>query len=485
MPESALDFRQVGLVEESPVAWRLQTNAANFNIQRVFLGSYQQVRTNGAQLAINLVANISGHRNHRRCHRNAKRDGCSGQQFAPLLATKGFVNKADEHPLLLFEHAATCRDVRLLNDHGIGRLRRLQRNRIAAPCRSHRLRINGSGAVLANHSIGRFIKSHPSANLAGIEHRRDFSVRLLIEPETNFCAVLLSLEAVQVAVGDLRQWNLYLTVGEADCRGRRKGALALGIDKLRGQHGNKHERENVDRGHPQALPARRPGSLAALRCRNCIRHGLALLRVKQNHQRRESQNRYEKEKIIPYNRPDQRHLTLGRRNHTTFRKLINCDATRKCIAVVTRKNFCKLIRTLPFTNITPKAIATIPPSSVPRKLISSVEFSVTAERIRTVSAPSRSTIKKTKKNSPIHASFPASNPTLPSISPFILRPVFIMKITMVTTKKAATSMTHPSNTSSFRFSRESRIATPMLPANAAPSAAYTAFRRSLRPIFDR
>src|SRR5208283_5475468 len=115
--------------------------------------------------------------------------------------------------------------------------------------------------------------------------------------------------------------------------------------------------------------------------------------------------------------------------------ITSCAATRRRIAVVTRKNFCRLIRTLPFTNITPKAIAHSTPSSVPRKLISSVEFSVTAERISTVSAPSRSTIRKTKKKRPIHASLPASKPTLPSIWPFSLRPVFIMKITMVMTKK--------------------------------------------------
>ena len=66
------------------------------------------------------------------------------------------------------------------------------------------------------------------------------------------------------------------------------------------------------------------------------------------------------------------------------------------MAVVTRKNFCRLMRTLPLTNITPKAIAASTPSSVPRKLISSVEFSDTAERISTVSAPSRSTIRKMK-----------------------------------------------------------------------------------------
>ena len=149
----------------------------------------------------------------------------------------------------------------------------------------------------------------------------------------------------------------------------------------------------------------------------------------------------------------------------------NCKATRNRMAVVTRKNFCRLIRTLPLTNITPKAMAASTPSSVPRKLINSVEFKETAERISTVSAPSRSTIRNTKKNRPIQASSPASRPTLPSIWPFSLRPVFIMKITMVMTKKAATSMIQPSNTSSFQFSREITTAIPMLPTKAQPRAA--------------
>ncbi len=208
VPESALDFRQVGFVQESAIARRLQVDAANFHVQRIFLGSDQQVRADGAQFAINLVANIGGDRNHRRRHGHAKRDGRAGQQFAPLLAPEGFVNEPDEHPLLLFEHAAAGRDVRLLNNHGVSRLRRLERNRIAAARRAHRLRIDGRGAVLANHSVARLVKADRSANLAGIEHRSDFAIRLLIEPETNRRAVLLRLEAVQVAIGNLRQRNL-------------------------------------------------------------------------------------------------------------------------------------------------------------------------------------------------------------------------------------------------------------------------------------
>ncbi len=46
-----------------------------------------------------------------------------------------------------------------------------------------------------------------------------------------------------------------------------------------------------------------------------------------------------------------------------------------------------------------------------------------------------------------------------------------MKTTMVTTKKAATSMIQPSKTSSFHLSREITMAMPMLPAKAAARAA--------------
>jgi hypothetical protein len=52
---------------------------------------------------------------------------------------------------------------------------------------------------------------------------------------------------------------------------------------------------------------------------------------------------------------------------------------------------------------------------------------------------------------PIHASSRANSPILPSISPLSLRPVFIMKMIMVTTKTAATSMTQPSKMSSFQL----------------------------------
>ena len=141
------------------------------------------------------------------------------------------------------------------------------------------------------------------------------------------------------------------------------------------------------------------------------------------------------------------------------------------MTVVTRKNFCRLMRTLPLTNITPNRMATLTPSNVPRKLSTSVEFSETAPSMRTDSTPSRSTIRKTRRNKPKAAFLPASDPTLPSMCPLRARPVFIMKMIIVTTKKAAANMIQPSNMSWFHWVRESRMAMPMLPINAEIRAA--------------
>ena len=150
--------------------------------------------------------------------------------------------------------------------------------------------------------------------------------------------------------------------------------------------------------------------------------------------------------------------------------MVNCAATKNRITVVTRKNFCRLMRTLPFTNITPNMTAAETPSSVPIKLNRALDSSFTADRIRTVSPPSRRTIRKTKRKTPNCDPRPASEPILPSISLFNFFPVFIMKMIMVTTKNAAPSITQPSKMSSLSWSRESRMATPMLATTADASA---------------
>ena len=97
VPESSLDLGQVRFVQKSAVARRLQVDASHLHIQRVFLRSHEQVRADGAQLAIDLVADVGSHRNHRGGHGNTQGDGRAGQQFTPLLAAEGFVDKPREH----------------------------------------------------------------------------------------------------------------------------------------------------------------------------------------------------------------------------------------------------------------------------------------------------------------------------------------------------------------------------------------------------
>ena len=96
-----------------------------------------QIGADGPQFAVDLVADVGGYGNHCCRHGHAQRDGGSRQQFAPLLAPERFVYEPDEHRLLLCEHATPGRNVRLLNDHGIGGLRCLKRHRIASPGRPY------------------------------------------------------------------------------------------------------------------------------------------------------------------------------------------------------------------------------------------------------------------------------------------------------------------------------------------------------------
>ena len=90
-PEHAFDFGQVGFVQVSAVAGRLQIDAADLDVQRVFLRGDDQVGAVGAQLAADLVADIGGHGDHGRRHAHAQHDGHSGQQLAALLPPEGLI----------------------------------------------------------------------------------------------------------------------------------------------------------------------------------------------------------------------------------------------------------------------------------------------------------------------------------------------------------------------------------------------------------
>ena len=99
------DLGQVGFAEEGAVARRLQVHSADFDVERIFLRSDDQVGADGAQFAIDLVADVGGDGDHGRRHGHAQRDSGAGEQFAPLLPPEGFVDEPHEHRLLLLR---TC-----------------------------------------------------------------------------------------------------------------------------------------------------------------------------------------------------------------------------------------------------------------------------------------------------------------------------------------------------------------------------------------
>src|ERR1700722_14561322 len=89
VPEGALNLREISFVQECAIARRLQIDPANFHIQSIFLGSYYQVRADGPQFAIDLVADIGRDPNHGSGDCDAQSDGRASQQFTTLLATEG------------------------------------------------------------------------------------------------------------------------------------------------------------------------------------------------------------------------------------------------------------------------------------------------------------------------------------------------------------------------------------------------------------
>src|SRR5271154_6436974 len=145
------------------------------------------------------------------------------------------------------------------------------------------------------------------------------------------------------------------------------------------------------------------------------------------------------------------------------------------MTVVTRKNRCRLIFTLPRMNNTPNTTATAIPSSVPVKLSISVEFSVTADKISTVSTPSRSTNRNTKKKSPTFdiPAPPVYFEIFSSIEPFIVLAVLCMNQIMLITKTAAASITQPSTMSELYGVCASTTATAMLATTADPNPQNT------------
>ena len=98
------------------------------------------------------------------------------------------------------------RDVGFPNDDGIGGLfRACSGIGLQPPVMPTDCALIGRGAVLADHAIGSLVEAHGAANLAGVEDRGDFAVRLLVEPEANLGPIFLGFKAMEIAVGNLRR----------------------------------------------------------------------------------------------------------------------------------------------------------------------------------------------------------------------------------------------------------------------------------------
>ena len=118
-----LIFGRSASLRNAPSVGGLRLTPPISTIERIFLRGDNQIRADGAKFAIDLVPDIGRNGNHRRGNGHTERNGRACQQLAPLLPSEGFVNQPDEHRLLLCEHAATSRNVRLLDNYRVRCLR--------------------------------------------------------------------------------------------------------------------------------------------------------------------------------------------------------------------------------------------------------------------------------------------------------------------------------------------------------------------------
>jgi len=82
-----------------------------------------QVGTDGAKFAIDLIPNVRGDSNHCGRDRYTQRNGSARQQLAPFFAVERIRKPAGRTSLTVVRTCDTGRNVRLLDNHRVGRLR--------------------------------------------------------------------------------------------------------------------------------------------------------------------------------------------------------------------------------------------------------------------------------------------------------------------------------------------------------------------------
>ena len=234
-------------------------------------------------------------------------------------------------------------------------------------------------------------------------------------------------------------------------RGRQR-AHALGIDKFRGDHQDEQERAGIHRNHPQALAAGAPQRLAALGRRIGKGSRLAALDLEQHHQGGQGDDGDEKEQVVADDGADQRHLLARRGKHAVFRKLVQAgnDQLRRHEEQNGSGDPEELLQIDAHAALD-EHHAKHDGDDHARQRAQETEQFGGVQRDRSQDKDGFDSLAQDhqedeeKQAKPGVA--PARRPTLPSICPLSARPVFIMKMIMVTTKKAATSMIQPSKMS--------------------------------------
>src|SRR5579859_2971977 len=164
-------------------------------------------------------------------------------------------NKRRANIRLLGEHSNLPGKIGARDNYGAGfslavfLLNRLQRNRIAASRLADTLRIDRRRAILTGDSVGRLVKAHGAANLAGVEDSFYFVRRSAKQQKPYLRSIDIHAVAVQVAGLQVRNWNFCLSIAVKRKRIRLGNGLStLGVYKLRRDGHDKHESGEAE-GH--------------------------------------------------------------------------------------------------------------------------------------------------------------------------------------------------------------------------------------------
>src|SRR6266704_6834275 len=155
-------------------------------------------------------------------------------------------------------------NIGFFDNDGRRRLIGRERNGIASALGSNRLAVDGRSTILADYAVRAFVESHAAANFAGVKYGGDFSVGLLIKPETYLRPVFSRRKTMEISIRNFRHRNTRLSIRERNRSGRGKRTYTLGIHKFRGDQHDEQKRACVNRGHPQSLAPHAPKRFAPL-----------------------------------------------------------------------------------------------------------------------------------------------------------------------------------------------------------------------------